>query len=342
MKPRILLIGTGGTIASVPTQDGLSPGLSAADLARRVASSIDFCTITPLDLFDLDSTNIETKHWLMMADCIERHYEDYDGFVLCHGTDTMAYSAAALSYLIQHSSKPIVLTGAQKPIDHADTDARRNLIDSLRYASDPRAQDVCVVFQGVVLCGTHVQKERTKSFNAFVSVNLPPIAAIQDERIFMYLPQLEEAPVRFFHSMDASVALVKLIPSMQPEILRQIAASCRALIIESYGVGGLPQYDAHSFSTIVGELLEQGKIVVMTTQVPYEGSDFSIYEVGHVMQDEPHLWEAHDMTLAAVVTKLMWMLGQGVNRDDARALFETPINRDSLWFVPESEAKNEY
>ncbi|MDD7592636.1 MAG: asparaginase [Peptoniphilaceae bacterium] len=333
MKPHILLIGTGGTIASVHTKDGLSPGVSAAALLDHVASATDFCTITPLDLFYLDSTNIETRHWLQIEACIEENYDAYDGFVICHGTDTMAYTAAALSYLVQHSPKPIVLTGAQKPIDSEDTDARRNLIDSLRFASDPRARDVSVVFQGSVICGTHVQKERTKSFNAFVSLNLPPVAAIQDERIFMYLSAPEgEPPVRFYHHMDTSVALVKLIPSMQPEILKTIAASCRALIIESYGVGGLPQYDARSFSDIVRELLDEGKIVVMTTQVPYEGSDFSIYKVSRIMQDEPNLWEAHDMTLASVVTKLMWILSEATDREAARALFEAPVNRDSLWF----------
>lgn len=148
---KILLIGTGGTIACGHSEDGLKPLLTPEQLLSYVQDSKEFCETDTIQLMNLDSTNIEPKHWLAMAACIETHYDEYDGFVICHGTDTMAFTAAALSYLIQHSPKPIVITGAQHPIDLEDTDARVNLMDSLRFAASEKAHDVCVVFDGKII-----------------------------------------------------------------------------------------------------------------------------------------------------------------------------------------------
>ena len=138
MKKKILLIATGGTIASKYTDDGLSPQISAEELLEYIPAADEFCTIDTIQPFSLDSTNVCASHWLELAKLIEKKYEFYDGFVICHGTDTMAYTAAALSYLIQNNRRPIVITGAQKPIDLAITDARSNLLDSLRFASHGR------------------------------------------------------------------------------------------------------------------------------------------------------------------------------------------------------------
>ena len=195
----ILLIATGGTIASRSTDAGLSPRICADDLLSYVPEVQTFCRIDVMQPFSLDSTNIYWKHWLLLSELIQKNYDAYDGFVLCHGTDTMAYTAAALSYLIQNSRKPIVVTGAQKPIDLPDTDARTNLTDSIRFAADARAHDVCIVFGGSVIAGTRAKKERTKSYNAFSSINYPPIAVIQDRRIIFYIDDRKPAPeeVRF-------------------------------------------------------------------------------------------------------------------------------------------------
>ena len=150
----ILLIATGGTIASKYTENGLAPQISAEEIISYVPAAKEFCTIDTEAPFSLDSTNVERSHWLTLAKLIEKKYEYYDGFVICHGTDTMAYTAAALSYLIQNNRKPIVITGAQKPIDLAITDARSNLLDSLRFASHDRAHGVSIVFGGQVIAGT--------------------------------------------------------------------------------------------------------------------------------------------------------------------------------------------
>ncbi len=135
---KILLIATGGTIASKYTSEGLCPQISSEELLNYVPTARKFCEIDTVQPFNLDSTNINASQWLALAALIERKYEYYDGFVICHGTDTMAYTAAALSYLIQNNRKPVVITGAQKPIDLPITDARANLLDSLRFASHDR------------------------------------------------------------------------------------------------------------------------------------------------------------------------------------------------------------
>ncbi len=148
---KIMMLGTGGTIACKRGDSGLKPLLTSDELLSYVPDAADFCQVDSLQIFNIDSTNMQPKHWLVIAKAIEDHYNAYDGFVICHGTDTMAYTAAALSYLVQNSPKPIVITGAQKPIDMENTDARTNLSDSLRFASDDRSHDVNIVFDGKVI-----------------------------------------------------------------------------------------------------------------------------------------------------------------------------------------------
>lgn len=334
MNKKILLLGTGGTIASVATKEGLTPAITAKELVTYLPDMSPSIEVDAVQLLNLDSTNIEVCHWLAMAKAIEEHYDEYDGFVLCHGTDTLAYSSAALSYLIQHSPKPIVLTGSQKPINLDNTDARVNLRDAVRFATDSRAHDVNVVFEGKVICGTRVQKVRTKSYNAFDSVNYPLLAAIQEERIAFYIDDKarQNKSVNFYSALESAVGLFKLTPSLDPAMLSAFGNSFRGVIIEAFGVGGLPTYRKGAYRDAVEKLLQQGKTVVMTTQVPYEGSDMSVYAVGRDAKEDLDLWEAYDMSLPSVVTKLMWALGQTANPKEAQKLFQTPINRDTLWF----------
>lgn len=333
MMKRILLIATGGTIASKRSDTGLKPLMSSEELLSYVPSAREFCQTDTLQLFNIDSTNIQPKHWLAIAAAVEEHYEQYDGFVICHGTDTMAYSAAALSYLIQNSRKPIVITGAQKPIDMEITDAKTNLSDSLRFASCDRSHGVNIVFDGKVIAGTRGKKERTKSYNAFSSINFPYIATIQDDHILFYLDDKEliREPVSFYHQLDSNIGLLKLIPSMDATVLDYMAEHYDAVIIESFGVGGLPNYETCGYYPVVEKWISQGKTVVMTTQVTNEGSNMSIYEVGRTIKYAFGLLESYDMTLEATVTKLMWILGQTKNRDRVKELFYQTINRDVLW-----------
>lgn len=329
---RILLIATGGTIASKCMTEGLEPGIPAEELLASVPEAEKFCQVTAIQPFSLDSTNICQEHWLLLAGLVEKNYDDYDGFVICHGTDTMAYTAAALSYLIQNNLKPVVITGAQKPIDLEITDARLNLRDSLRFASDDRAHGVNIVFGGKVIAGTRAKKERSKSYNAFSSINYPDIAVIQDHRIIFYIDDRNRIRerVRFYHGMDAKVFLLKLIPGMDGRILNRMAEDYDAVIIESFGVGGLPAYGEQSFQEAVDNWCRQGKKVIMATQVTHEGSDMEIYQVGKSIKERFPVVEAFDMTLEATVTKTMWLLGTGVKGEVFEAGFYRTINHDVL------------
>lgn len=169
----ILMIATGGTIASKETAEGLAPAVSSAELLSCVPEVGSVCNVETVQPFNLDSTNVYAPHWLKIARIIENNYNNFDGFVVTHGTDTMAYTAAALSYLVQNSSKPIVLTGSQKSVYSRDTDARRNLADAFLFCADDGAFGVRIVFDGNVILGTRARKTRTRSFNAFSSIDFP-------------------------------------------------------------------------------------------------------------------------------------------------------------------------
>ena len=329
----ILLIATGGTIASKRSDSGLKPLISSEELLSYVPAAKEFCRADALQLMNLDSTNIQPKHWLLISSTIERFYDQYDGFVVCHGTDTLAYTASALSYLIQNSPKPIVVTGAQKPIDLEITDAKTNLSDSFLFASCDKAHGVNIVFDGKVIAGTRGKKERTKSYNAFSSINFPYIATIQDNHIIFYLDDKEQMQdeVTFYHKLDSKVTLLKLIPSMDSSLLDYMAEHYDAVVIESFGVGGLPSYESGDFYSSIEKWISMGKVVVMTTQVTQEGSNMSVYEVGQKIKNAFGLIESYDMTLEATVTKLMWILGQTKDHDKVREMFYETINHDILW-----------
>lgn len=330
---KILMLATGGTIASKRDDNGLKPLITSEEILSYVPDTRRFCTTDTLQLFNIDSTNIQPCHWLDISHTIEKHYDIYDGFVICHGTDTMAYTASALSYLIQNSPKPIVITGAQKPIDLEITDAKTNLTDSLRYASCDKSYGVTIVFDGKVIAGTRGKKERTKSYNAFSSINFPYIATIQDEHIIFYIDDkpLMREPVSFYHQMNSNITLLKLIPSMDATVLDYMAEHYDAVIIEAFGVGGLPSYQSGAYYPVIEKWISLGKIVVMATQVTNEGSNMSVYEVGRSIKQDFGLLEAYDMTLEATVTKLMWILGQTKETDLVCQLFYQTINRDILW-----------
>ena len=333
---KILLIATGGTIASKYTDKGLSPQISAEELLSYVPEAREFCEIDHIQPFNLDSTNVCSRQWTQLAELIEKKYEYYDGFVICHGTDTMAYTAAALSYLIQNNLKPIVVTGAQKPIDLAITDARANLLDSLRFASHPKAHGTNIVFGGSVIAGTRAKKERSKSYNAFSSINYPDIAVIQDRRIVFYIDDKNHITdrIRFYHKLDDRVFLLKLIPGSNGAIIDSLADTTDALIIESFGVGGLPDYGDDEFYQAIKRFVEKGKIVIMATQVTHEGSDMSVYQVGQMIKREFSLLESYDMTLEATVAKTMWALQESIDPDGFREKFYKKINHD-IMFSPE-------
>ncbi|MCI8513681.1 MAG: asparaginase [Lachnospiraceae bacterium] len=330
MKKKILLLATGGTVASRSTGHGLSPSLLSEEILTYVPSIRTFCETEALQLFNIDSTNMEPSHWMRIAREIRSNYENFDGFVILHGTDTMSYTAAALSYLIQNTKKPIVLTGAQRPIDQEITDAKRNLYDSFLYACDPQACGVSIVFDGHVIAGTRARKIRTKSFNAFSSIDFPDLAVIRNNRIIRYiLDETEGGPI-FSDFLNARVFVLKLIPGMDASVFDYLKTRYDALVIESFGVGGIPCYGVDRFAEAVRDWVSSGKILVMTTQVPLEGSDMTVYQVGARIKEKYEVLEAYDMTLEAVVTKLMWILGKTSDQEEIRRLFYQSIWHDTV------------
>ncbi len=327
---KILLITTGGTIASIQTKSGLIPGIDGKNLIDYIPNIKDKCEVDVKSLFNEDSTNVYYKHWLSLAKVIKENYELYDGFVICHGTDTMSYTASALSYLIQNSRKPIVLTGAQKPINLEISDAKTNLMDSFTYACSDVAKGVVIIFNGNVILGTRARKTRTKSFDAFSSIDYPRVAIVKDNHVIPYITNLEDNTV-FYDKIDKNVALLKLVPGMDSSILEFMLDKYDGVVIESFGVGGLPNYDHSNYNKLIDKYTKLGKVIIMSTQVPNEGSDIAVYQVGHYLKENEYVLEAYDMTIESVVTKLMWILAYTRDIKEIRKLFYTTISNDILF-----------
>ncbi len=327
---KILLIATGGTIASQLGNDGLIPGMDANQLLKNVPEVFEFCQPSAIQIFNIDSTNITPNHWIKLATTIREHYDDYDGFVVCHGTDTMSYTAAMLSYMVQHSPKPIVLTGSQKPIDKEDTDARINLRDSFLYAASDSASDVVIVFQGKVIAGTKAKKIRTKSYNAFTSVDFPNLAVIRDGRIIQYITTPKQEKPQFYLELNEKVALLTLTPGLKGDILDTYFRQYDAVVLSGYGTGGIPEGEYYGFYEAIERWEKKGKTLAVTTQVQQEGSDMNVYRVGRGLKNRFELLESYSMTYESIITKLMWILPQTKDDEGVRKLFYQTVNYDLI------------
>ena len=349
----ILLIATGGTIASAEDGNGLSPALTGEELARSVPEIEGLCELDIVQPMNIDSTNMRPADWLRIAEVIRENYDAHDGFVVLHGTDTMSYTAAALSYLIQDSPKPIVLTGSQQPMGNPFTDAKINLYQSLVYAVSDRSRDVSIVFGGHAIAGTRARKQRTMSFNAFNSINYPVLAYLrQDKIICSGSVAVSAGPAecdcagdgaardadgaldepRFYTELNSRVCALKLTPGLTPDIFRLLKPDYDAVILETFGMGGVPERgaDGASYQEAIFDWVDSGRTVVMTTQVPEEGLDLGVYEVGRAYAEHPGILKGGDMTTEALVAKTMWALGQTRDADELQRLFYRPINHDRV------------
>ncbi len=327
---KILLIATGGTIASHAGKEGLIPELQANELLKNVPEVYEFCEPYALQIYNIDSTNVTPRHWIRLAETIRENYENYDGFVVCHGTDTMSYTAAMISYMVQHSPKPIVFTGSQKPIDKEDTDGRINLRDSFLYASSEGASDVVIVFQGKVIAGTRAKKIRTKSFNAFTSVDFPNLAVVRDGKIIQYITTPKQDKPEFFLDLDEKVALLTLTPGVKGELLDSYFQQYDGVVLSGYGTGGIPEGEYYGFYEVIERWENKGKTLVVTTQVQQEGSDMDVYRVGRGLKNRFELLESYSMTYESIITKLMWILPQTKRDEEVRKLFYKTVNYDLI------------
>ena len=304
---KIALLATGGTIACRQTPDGLSPALHASQLLESVAVHRDV-EIMSRDVFHMDSSNIQPEEWSLLAHAVDEAMRDCDGVVITHGTDTMGYTASALSYMLQGQEKPVIITGSQLPMGAPFSDGETNLSCAIEAACQGVA-GTYVCFARKLILGTRAVKTRTLSFDAFDSVNRSLSGMVDSEGVHFLRPQKIDTPYTFRPEVDSRVFLLKLIPGTHPDVLDYVAhAGYRGLVIEAFGLGGL-HYIRRNLVEKLRMLRALGVRVMVVTQCMYEKADLSIYEVGTQMLRSDVI-SGMDMTTEAAVTKMMWALAQ--------------------------------
>lgn len=311
----VLLITTGGTIASVKGEEGLHPGFGSEELVRFVENLHEYYAIQTLELLNLDSSNIQADEWISIARAVYEALPRYDGVVITHGTDTMAYTASMVSFMLQGLKKPVVFTGSQMPIDNLLTDARNNLYTAFA-AVEVGIPGVSIAFDRKIIPGCRAVKVRTMGFEAFESVNAGYLGQVFADGLhpFTEIPKNPDSFVQLRDEICRDVFLLKLVPGMNPGILDMLKSmNYRGIVIEAFGAGGM-QFVRTSFLEHLKALTDAGIAVVVCSQCLYEASNLGIYEVGTKLLSCGVI-SARDMTTEAVVTKLMWALGQ---TDDLR------------------------
>ncbi len=316
---KLLLLTTGGTIASTPSDDGLRPTAQGASLLE-LAGLLPY-DVTVRDLLTLDSSNIQPEEWQLIARTVFEQRGAFDGIVITHGTDTMAYTASMLSFMLPGIDLPVVLTGSQLPIFHPLSDAPDNLRTAFAMAVSD-TPGVFVAFDRKVLLGCRSVKVRTTGFDAFDSVNLPPVAQVSSDGLVINtaLLPVQNGFCALSEQVDSRVALFKLIPGLDPRFLEALPQlDCRGVVLEAFGSGGLA-FLRRDLVTALAHLVENGVSVVVCSQCLYEGSDMTTYEVGRRALQKGVI-PGGDMTSEAAVTKLMWGLANTASPKEIAALF---------------------
>ena len=333
-KSSILMIYTGGTIGMKedPVEHTLVPFdfsqiLEEVPELGKFACRIDSYTFDPL----IDSSDVEPAMWVSLCNLIESRYNDYDGFVILHGTDTMAYSASALSFMIEGLTKPVIFTGSQLPIGAPRTDGKENLISAVEIAAAKDEEghaivpEVCICFDNILMRGNRTTKINSDNFRAFRSENFPPLAeagiSIRYNRHLMMTPaDYGKAPV-FHKELDTRVSILKLHPGITPQIVRSILCSpeTRAVIMETYGAGNAPSKEW--FLSIVSEAAAMGKIVLNVTQCIAGSVNMDIYATGKNLK-KAGVSDGYDSTTESALAKLFHLLGTCSDNNEVKAGLE--------------------
>ena len=306
---KVLVIGTGGTISCVKTENGLAPSIPLSELLKDIDLPVE---IHSEQLLELDSTNMTPRHWEQLARHIHKNYDDFDGFVITHGTDTMAYGAAALSVLIQSSRKPVVLTGSMKPMTEENSDAPKNLRDAVSFAADERAFGVNVVFNGVIIDGRCAHKRDSEDTDAFESHGREVRGYFSDTGEIIFSLN-RSGQTQFYKHLSDRVFLAKLIPGQR----LCVPENARAVILECYGAGGVPSY----LYDDIAVLANRGVYVIVGTQCEHGGTRLSEYEVGQRAMKAFKLLETGLMSTEYAVARAQWAVTYSYNYEDFKKLF---------------------
>lgn len=318
-RKKILLLTTGGTIASLPGGEGLEPQRSEV-MERELNQLRTYYDITVRDVICLDSSNIRPEEWQLIATHIFEDREGYDGIVVSHGTDTMAYTASAVTFMLPDIDLPVVFTGSQLPLADMLSDGPDNLRTAFAMASSGHP-GVFLAFDRKVMLGCRAVKVRASGFSAFESVNARYAARVSNRGLVVdgQVLQKRKGEARLLPQISRNVFLLKLTPGLNPTVFDMLAAmGYKGIVIEAFGLGGVNVL--HKGLRGIHRAVEDGISVVVTTQCLYDSADLEVYQVGNKLL-ELGVIQGRDMTSEAAMTKLMWAIGQGMGPEEIRDLF---------------------
>ncbi len=318
-KKKILLLTTGGTIASIPGGEGLEPHRSGV-MERELEQLRTYYDISVRDVMCLDSSNIRPEEWQFIAREIFENRTGFDGVVVSHGTDTMAYTASAVTFMLPDIDVPVVFTGSQLPLADMLSDGPDNLRTAFAMAAAGHP-GVFLAFDRKVMRGCRAVKVRASGFSAFESVNARYAAQVSNLGLVVdpdILPVQKGEP-RLMTAISREVFLLKLTPGLNPKVFDMLAAmGYKGIVIEAFGLGGINFLNRGLQG--IRRCIEDGVSIVVTTQCLYDSSDLRVYQVGNRLLDLGVI-QGRDMTSEAAMTKLMWAIGQGMEPDEIASLF---------------------